>query len=65
METSAVMTKLSPGLLGDPRGRKAAGQDSVQTAHQVSFISGSEGAVEAESWHVVPYDRYLALVEGV
>jgi len=65
METSVLTTKLSPELLADPRGRKAAGQDWVQTAHEVSFISSSEGAVGAESWHAIPYDRYQALVEGV
>ncbi|MHC4549982.1 MAG: GYD domain-containing protein [Planctomycetota bacterium] len=98
METFVLMTKLSPELLGDPRGRKAAGKawlrkvaslcpdvkwvahyallgrydfmdiyeapDAV-TAHRVSYISRSEGAVEAESWHAVPYDSYLDLIGDV
>jgi uncharacterized protein with GYD domain len=92
------MTKLSPELLGDPRGREAAGKawlkkvaglcpdvkwlshyallgrydfmdiyeaPNAETAHKVSFISRSEGAVEAESWHAVSYDAYLNLIGDV
>ena len=98
METFVLMTKLSPELLGDPRGRKAAGKawikkvaslcpkvkwvshyallgrydfmdiyeaPDAETAHKVSFISRSEGAVEAESWHAVGYDAYLNLIGDV
>ena len=98
METFVLMTKLSPELLGDPRGRKAAGKAWLQkvaslcpdvkwishyallgrydfmdiyeapdaeTAHKVSFIPRSEGAVEAESWHAVSYDAYLNLIGDV
>ncbi|MHC4135688.1 MAG: GYD domain-containing protein [Planctomycetota bacterium] len=98
METFVLMTKLSPELLGDPRGREAAGKawlnkvaslcpdvkwlshyallgrydfmdiyeaPDAETAHKVSFISRSEGAVEAESWHAVSYDAYLNLIGDV
>jgi len=98
VETFVLMTKLSPELLGDPRGRKAAGKawlkkvaslcpdvkwishyallgrydfmdiyeaPDAETAHKVSFISRSEGAVEAESWHAVGYDTYLNLIGDV
>lgn len=98
METFVLMTKLSPELMGDPRGRKAAGKawlekvasacpevtwvahyallgrydfmdiyqaPNPETAHQVSFISRAEGAVEAESWHAVAYDKYLDLIASV
>jgi len=34
----------------------------IETAHRVSLISRSEGAVTAESWPALPYDRYLALL---
>jgi uncharacterized protein with GYD domain len=37
----------------------------AETAHKVSFISRSEGAVEAESWHAVGYDTYLDLIGDV
>jgi uncharacterized protein with GYD domain len=37
----------------------------VATAHQVSLISRSEGAVSAESWPAMPYDEFLHLLEGV
>ena len=98
METFVLMTKLSPELLGDPRGREAAGKawlkkvaslcpdvkwlshyallgrydfmdiyeaPDAETAHKVSYISRSEGAVEAESWHAVSYDAYLNLIGDV
>jgi uncharacterized protein with GYD domain len=98
VETFVLMTKLSPELLGDPRGREAAGKawlkkvanlcpdvkwlshyallgrydfmdiyeaPDAATAHKVSFISRSEGAVEAESWHAVAYDTYLNLIGDV
>jgi uncharacterized protein with GYD domain len=98
VETFVLMTKLSPELLGDPRGREAAGKawlnkvaslcpdvkwlshyallgrydfmdiyeaPDAETAHKVSFISRSEGAVEAESWHAVSYDAYLNLIGDV
>ena len=35
------------------------------TAHKVSLISRSEGAVTAESWGALPYERYLELLEQV
>ncbi len=37
----------------------------VDTAHKVSLISRSEGALSAESWHAEPYDRFLKLLEDV
>ena len=36
-----------------------------ETAHKVSHISRREGAVAAESWQAVSYERYLQLVEDV
>jgi uncharacterized protein with GYD domain len=35
----------------------------AETAHRVSLISRSEGAVTAESWQALPYDRFLGLME--
>jgi len=37
----------------------------LETAHQVSMISRSAGAVTAESWPAVPYDRFLQVVEAL
>jgi uncharacterized protein with GYD domain len=37
----------------------------VETAHRVSLISRSEGAVTAESWQALPYERFLKLLEEV
>jgi uncharacterized protein with GYD domain len=37
----------------------------VETAQQVSLISRSEGALTAESWPAVAYDRFLELLEEV
>lgn len=37
----------------------------VETAHRVSLISRAEGAVSAESWQALPYDRFLGLLEEV
>lgn len=36
-----------------------------ETAHMVSYISRVEGAVEAESWQALPYDKYLSLVKEI
>ena len=33
-----------------------------ETAHRVSLISRSEGAVSAESWQALPYDDFLGLI---
>jgi uncharacterized protein with GYD domain len=38
---------------------------SVETAHKVSLITRSEGAVSAESWQAMPYDDFLNLLEEV
>lgn len=37
----------------------------VETAHRVSLISRAEGAVTAESWQALPYDRFLQVLETV
>jgi uncharacterized protein with GYD domain len=37
----------------------------IETAHRVSVISRSEGAVSAESWQALPYDRFLEILEQV
>jgi uncharacterized protein with GYD domain len=37
----------------------------IETAHKVSMISRSEGALIAESWQAMPYDRFLGLLEEV
>lgn len=34
----------------------------VETAHRVSLISRAEGALSAESWQALPYDRYLEVL---
>jgi uncharacterized protein with GYD domain len=36
-----------------------------ETAHKVSLISRAEGAVSAESWQALPYDRFLKVLESV
>jgi len=37
----------------------------VDTAHKVSLISRAEGALSAESWQAMPYERFLKLFESV
>jgi uncharacterized protein with GYD domain len=37
----------------------------IETAHRVSLISRSEGAVSAESWPALPYERFLRLLEDL
>ena len=37
----------------------------VETAHRVSLISRSEGAVVAESWPALPYENFLEVLEQV
>ncbi len=37
----------------------------VETAHRVSILSRSEGAVSAESWQALPYERFLEILEEV
>ncbi|MBI5535320.1 MAG: GYD domain-containing protein [Deltaproteobacteria bacterium] len=34
----------------------------VETAHKVSFLSMAGGAANAESWHALPYDKYVSVV---
>jgi len=38
---------------------------SVTVAHKVSVISRQEGAVSAESWQALPYERFLDLLQEV
>ena len=35
----------------------------VDTAHKVSLISRSEGAITAESWAAIPYKRFLEIAK--
>jgi uncharacterized protein with GYD domain len=98
MPTFVLMTKLSPDVMGDPRGLEAVGKDwlkhvekhcpkvkwvahyallgrydfmdiyeapDFETAHKVSYISRAQGALAAESWQAVPYERYVKLVENL
>ena len=37
----------------------------IETAHKVSLISRSAGAVSAESWQALPYENYLKLLGAV
>jgi len=37
----------------------------VETAHRVSLISRAEGALTAESWQALPYERFLDLLDEV
>lgn len=37
----------------------------IETAHKVSLISRTVGAVSAESWPALPYDRFLKVLEQV
>ncbi|MCP3981796.1 MAG: GYD domain-containing protein [bacterium] len=37
----------------------------VETAHRVSLISRSEGALSAESWPALPYDQFLGQLEQI
>jgi len=37
----------------------------VETAHKVSLISRTTGALTAESWQVMEYESYLKLLEDV
>ena len=37
----------------------------VETAHRVSLISRAEGAVSAESWQALTYERFLKVLEEV
>ena len=37
----------------------------AETAQKVSLLSRAEGAVAAESWQALPYERYLAALEDV
>ena len=37
----------------------------METAHRVSIISRAEGALTAESWQAIPYDRFIELLGEV
>jgi len=36
-----------------------------EAAHRVSMLSRSQGAIEAESWQALPYERFLELFDEV
>jgi uncharacterized protein with GYD domain len=38
---------------------------TVEDAHKVSLVSRTEGAVCAESWQALPYDRFLEVLATV
>jgi uncharacterized protein with GYD domain len=98
MPTYVLMTKLSPGGLHDPKGRRRAGQEwkkkveercpgvrwrahyallgpydfidiydapDQETAFKVSLLSRELGALSAESWPAIDYERYLPVIESV
>ncbi len=37
----------------------------IETAHRVSLVSRSEGALTAESWQAITYDEHLKLLAEV
>jgi len=37
----------------------------AETAHRVSLISRAEGALTAESWQALPFDRYMEVMQEV
>ena len=37
----------------------------VETAHKVSLISRAEGALEAESWQALHYDKFLNILNEI
>ncbi len=37
----------------------------IETAHRVSLVSRSEGAITAESWQAITYDEHLKLLAQV
>lgn len=37
----------------------------AETAQKVSLLSRAEGALSAESWQALPYERYLEALEDV
>ena len=39
--------------------------EGEETAHRVSLISRTEGAITAESWQLMPYDSFLPIMESV
>ncbi len=98
MPRYVLMTRLSPELMQDPRGRKAIGKEwkrrvdhlcpevswiehyallgpydfmdiyeapDDEVAHKVSLISRASGALSAESWPAIRYDRFLEIAEAV
>ena len=52
-------------ILGPYDFRDISEAPDEETAHEVSLISRAEGALMAESWGALPYDRYLALLERI
>lgn len=37
----------------------------IETAHMVSLLSRSSGAISAESWQALPYEEHLAILSKV
>jgi len=37
----------------------------LETAHRVSLISRAEGALSAESWPAIPYEKQLELLDAI
>ena len=37
----------------------------VETAHKVSLISRAEGALEADIWQALQYEKFLALLNKI
>ena len=69
----ATVSKLCPGvrwiahyaLLGRYDFMDIYEAPDNETAHRVSYISRSQGAVEAESWQAIAYDRFLEIAHDV
>jgi uncharacterized protein with GYD domain len=37
----------------------------AETAHRVSMLSRAEGALTAESWQALPYERYIEMLAEI
>lgn len=37
----------------------------VETAHKVSLLSRAEGAITAESWQAIPYEKHLEALKSL
>ena len=54
-----------PAILGPYDFMDIYEAQDLETAHKVSLISRSEGALSAESWPALPYDGFLKVLESV